>query len=142
MLGAKWPEIGLNEGVWTVPADRMKAGIEHRVPLCERAIAILAALHATRINDYVFPGEKKDRPLSPMAQTMLMRRMEVGHYTLHGFRSSFRDWAGDVTTFPREVAEAALAHRVGDETERAYRRSDALARRRKLMDAWAKYCMK
>jgi integrase len=141
VLGAKWPEIELNAGVWTVPPERMKAGVEHRVPLNERTVAILTALRATRVNDHVFPGEKKDRPLSSMALTMLMRRMQVGQYTPHGFRSSFRDWAGDATTFPREIAEAALAHRVGDETERAYRRSDALARRRKLMDAWAKFCL-
>ncbi len=93
------------------------------------------------MSEYIFPGEKKDAPLSGMAFAMLMRRMKVEQFTPHGFRSAFRDWAGDETTFPREIAEAALAHRVGDETERAYRRSDALDRRRKLMVAWEEFCL-
>ncbi|WP_310187193.1 phage integrase central domain-containing protein [Mesorhizobium sp. BE184] len=140
VMGAKWPEIDLDAAVWTVPAERMKAGKEHRVPLTPRSAEILKALKEARVSDYVFPGEKKDAPLSTMAFPMLMRRMKVDQYTAHGFRSAFRDWAGDETSFPRELAEAALAHRVGDETERAYRRSDALARRRKLMVAWSDYC--
>jgi integrase len=119
----------------------MKAGKEHRVPLSPGAVTIIKALKDAKVNDFVFPGEKKDRPLSPMAFAMLMRRMKVSQYTAHGFRSAFRDWAGDETSFPRELAEAALAHRVGDETERAYRRSDALDRRRKLMEAWTDYCL-
>jgi integrase len=89
----------------------------------------------------VFPGERKDKPLSVMAFTMLMRRMKTGEYTPHGFRSTFRDWCGDETTFPRELAEAALAHEVGNKVEAAYRRSDALAKRRKLMVAWERYCL-
>ena len=97
-------------------------------------------LHEARISDFVFPGEKKDRPLSNMAMEMLLRRMKVTGATVHGFRSSFRDWCGDRTDFSRDLAEAALAHKVGDETERAYRRSDALEKRRKLMQAWADYC--
>jgi integrase len=141
VLGAKWPEFDLEEAVWTVPAERMKAGKEHRVPLSPRAVAIVKDLREAKVNDYVFPGEKKDRPLSGMAFAMLMRRMKVGQYTAHGFRSAFRDWAGDETSYPRELAEAALAHRVGDATEQAYRRSDALGRRRKLMVAWADYCL-
>jgi integrase len=141
VLGAKWPEFDLEEAVWTVPAERMKAGKEHRVPLSPRAVAIVKDLRDAKVNDYVFPGEKKDRPLSGMAFAMLMRRMKVGQYTAHGFRSAFRDWAGDETSYPRELAEAALAHRVGDATEQAYRRSDALGRRRKLMVAWADYCL-
>jgi integrase len=141
VLGARWPEFDLEKAVWTVPAVRMKAGKEHRVPLSARTVAIITALRDTKVNDYVFPGEKKDRPLSPMAFAMLMRRMKVSQYTAHGFRSAFRDWVGDETSIPREVAEASLAHRVGDETERAYRRSDALDRRRKLMEAWADYCL-
>ena len=141
VLGAKWPEFDLEEAVWTVPAERMKAGKEHRVPLSPRAVAIVKDLREAKVNDYVFPGEKKDRPLSGMAFAMLMRRMKVSQYTAHGFRSAFRDWAGDETSYPRELAEAALAHRVGDATEQAYRRSDALGRRRKLMVAWADYCL-
>jgi integrase len=141
VLGAKWPEVDIDNAVWTVPAERMKAGKEHRVPLTPRAVAIVEALRETKVNDFIFPGEKKDAPLSSMAFAMLMRRMKVEQYTAHGFRSAFRDWAGDETSFPRELAEAALAHRVGDETERAYRRSDALDRRRKLMVAWADFCL-
>lgn len=142
VLGAKWSEIDLNEKVWTVPADRMKAGVLHRVPLTDAAVAILKRLYEARVSDYVFPGESKrpvDVPLSVMAMTMQMRRMEVGQFTPHGFRSAFRDWAGDQTSFPREVAEAALAHKVGDAVENAYRRSDALEKRRKLMSAWSNY---
>ncbi|TIM38373.1 site-specific integrase [Mesorhizobium sp.] len=142
VLGMKWPELDLDEKVWTVPADRMKAGKEHRVPLTDAALAILRPLLEARVSDYVFPGETKrgpTAPLSVMAMTMQMRRMEVGHFTPHGFRSAFRDWAGDQTSFPREVAEAALAHKVGDAVENAYRRSDALEKRRKLMSAWANY---
>ena len=141
VLGAKWPEVDLEAAVWTVPAERMKAGKEHRVPLTPRAVVIIEALQETKVNDFIFPGERKDAPLSSMAFAMLIRRMKVEQYTAHGFRSAFRDWAGDETSFPRELAEAALAHRVGDETERAYRRSDALDRRRKLMVAWMDFCL-
>ncbi|WP_115733826.1 tyrosine-type recombinase/integrase [Aminobacter aminovorans] len=142
VLEAEWTEFDLDTGVWTVPARRMKAGKEHRVPLSDRALSIVRALYETRINNYVFPGHRKDRPLSVMAFTMLLRRMKVGQYTAHGFRSSFRDWTGDCTTFAREVAEAALAHEVGNKVELAYRRSDALEKRRKLMTAWANFCVK
>jgi integrase len=140
VLGARWPEFDLEAAVWTIPAERMKAGREHRVPLPKQAVTMLQSLHEVRGSDdaYVFPGERKGRPLSGMAMAMLLRRLKVD-VTAHGFRSSFRDWAGDATSFPREIAEAALAHAVGDATEAAYRRSDALARRRKLMEAWASY---
>jgi integrase len=139
-LNAEWSEIDFAAKVWTVPASRMKAGREHRVPLTDAALAIITKLHEGREGrQLIFPGQKKDRPLSIMAMTMLMRRMKKEEFTVHGFRSAFRDWAGDKTTFPREVAEAALAHTVGDETERAYRRSDAIAKRRKLMEAWERY---
>lgn len=140
VLGATWGEMDLERGIWTVPATRMKAGKEHRVPLSERALAIVQALHETRTSDFVFPGQRMNRPLSNMALEMLMRRMKAGVFTVHGFRSAFRDWAGDETHFPRDVAEQALAHRVGDATERAYRRADALDKRRGLMGAWADYC--
>jgi integrase len=139
-LGARWPEIDLAEKLWTVPAARMKGSREHRVPLSDRARAVLAKARKLQTDDYVFPGRKRGRPLSGMSMEMLLRRMKVESATVHGFRSSFRDWTGDNTSFPREVAEAALAHAIGDETEAAYRRSDALAKRRKLMDAWAAYC--
>jgi integrase len=143
VLGARWEEVDLKKGVWTVPAARMKAAREHRVPLTESAKSILVELAEARTDrqrtDYVFPGQKRGAPLSGMAMAMILRRMKVTGVTVHGFRSSFRDWAGECTTFPREVAEAALAHTIGDETERAYRRGDALEKRRKLMDAWAAY---
>jgi len=136
VLGAAWGEIDLEKRLWTVPANRMKAGDEHRVPLSPRALAIVAALHEIRISDYVFPGQREGRPLSSTAFEMLLRRMKADAFTTHGFRSAFRDGAGDATNFPREVAEAALAHRVGNATELAYRRADALDKRRRLMEAW------
>ena len=140
VLDATWSEFELGAALWTIPAKRMKAGKEHRVPLSARALAIVEALHETRTSEYVFPGQAKGKSLSNMAFAMLMKRMEADAYTAHGFRSAFRDWAGDCTSFPRDVAEQALAHRVGDATERAYRRADALQKRRKLMTAWADYC--
>jgi integrase len=132
VLGARCDEIDLAERVWTVPAARMKGGREHRVPLSDPALAIVAA---TRTGDLVF--ERRGRPLSSMA--MLLRRMKIKGVTVHGFRSAFRDWAGNETAFPREIAEAALAHVTGDATERAYRRGDALEKRRALMEAWARH---
>jgi integrase len=137
VLGARWPEIDRKLKVWTVTADRMKSGREHRVPLTERALQILDRLEAIRTDEFVFPGHRRGKPLSEMAMGMMLRRMKVENATVHGFRSSFRDWVGECTSFPREVAEAALAHMVGDDTERAYRRGDALEKRRKLMEAWA-----
>ncbi|MBZ0216246.1 MAG: integrase arm-type DNA-binding domain-containing protein [Fimbriimonadaceae bacterium] len=140
VLGATWSEF--DAGIWTIPASRMKAGKEHRVPLSPRAQGIIDSLFEVRIGEHVFFGQKPGKPLSGMAFAMLMRRMGVAAYTPHGFRSTFRDWAGDATSFPREIAEQALAHTVGDATERAYRRSDALEKRRALMAAWADYCLK
>jgi integrase len=139
-IGARWSEISFVNKVWTIPATRMKAGAEHRVPLCVRAIALLSEMEKARISDFVFPGWKHGRSLSNMAMSKVLERMERVGVTVHGFRSSFRDWAGNATNFPRELAETALAHVVGDETEQAYRRSDAIEKRRKLMDAWANYC--
>jgi integrase len=139
-LGARWTEIDMKAKVWIVPRERMKAGIEHRVPLSDRALDILKTMKAASRGEFVFPSHRSDRPLSGMACVMLLRRMKIESATVHGFRSAFRDWCGEATTFPREIAEAALAHAVGDKTERAYRRSDALERRRELMDAWARYC--
>lgn len=139
VYGAKWSELDLEAGIWTVPAERMKAGKEHRVPLSRQALALVKKLHELRMSDYVLPGHRPKCPLSSSAMEMLLRRMKVEAFTVHGFRSAFRDWAGDETTFPREIAEAALAHRVGDATELAYRRADALSKRKKLMQAWADY---
>jgi integrase len=138
-LGATWAEIDLERAIWTVPGRRMKGGKEHRVPLSPRVIELLEALRALRIGDLVFPGQRDGRPLSNMAMNMFLRRLKAD-VTVHGFRSAFRDWCGEETDFPREVAEQALAHIVGNEVERAYRRGDALSKRRELMEEWTKYC--
>jgi integrase len=138
-LQAQWPEIDLDAKIWTIPAERMKAGRVHRVPLSARAVAILKEMRAGGSENYVFPGQRQGRPLSNMAMEMFLRRAQ-SEFTTHGFRSSFRDWAGNETSFPRELAEHALAHVIGDKAEQAYRRSDALTRQRELMDAWARYC--
>jgi len=138
-LGARWDEMDLKAELWVVPASRMKAGKVHRVPLSECAVAVLEELQQARISDFVFPGFKRGCPLSNMAMEAVLRRAGIDA-TTHGFRSSFRDWAGDHTSFPRDVVEAALAHAVENKTEAAYRRSDALEKRRKLMAAWDGYC--
>ena len=137
--GAQWDEFDLDAKVWTVPAERMKAGRVHRIPLSDRALEILAPLKAARVSDYVFPGMRSGKPLSVMAMEMVLRRMNLD-VTVHGFRSTFRDWCGEETSFPREVAEAALAHVIGNKVEQAYRRGDALEKRRALMAAWASFC--
>lgn len=139
VLNARWPEIDFDAATWTIPAERMKAGKEHVVPLSAHALAILKALHEKRLSDFVFPGQAPRKPISNMAMTMVMRRLKASAYTVHGFRSSFRDWCGDATNFPRDVAEAALAH-VVQGVEAAYRRGSALAKRRKVMEAWATHC--
>jgi integrase len=128
---AIWKEFDLDAGIWTIPGARMKSVRVHRVPLAPRALEILNTMSKIQVSDYVFPGQKTGRPLSLMAFEMQMRRLEADAYTVHGFRSAFRDWAGDKTDFPRETAEAALAHTVGDATERAYRRGDALDKRKR-----------
>ena len=130
----------LTKDFQTLPPDRMKAGREHPVPLSERAAAILRKLAETRTGDFVFPGQRKERPLSKKAMELVLKRIKIENATVHGFRSSFRDWCGNETHFPREVVETALAHAIGSEVERAYRRSDALEKRRELMQAWANYC--
>jgi integrase len=148
-VGATWNEINRTEKVWTIAGDRMKAGNEHRVPLCERALAILGELAPeveaattaeSSTKQFVFAGAKMGRPLSNMAMDMLLRRMGFD-VTVHGFRSSFRDWAAERTNFPREVVEMALAHVVGSKVEAAYRRGDLFEKRRKLMNDWASYCL-
>ena len=138
-LGARWDEIDLEAKIWTLPALRMKAGREHRVPLTDRAVAILKELEKAKTGELVFPGRKVDRQLSGMAMEMLLRRMDANAYTVHGFRSSFKTWATEATSFPNELSEQALAHVTGNQVERAYRRTDVLERRRKLMDAWSRF---
>ena len=140
VIGARWGEIDLEEKIWIVPAARMKAGREHRVPLSTAAVSILRKLKEVRESDFVFPGGKKGKPLSNMAMLAVLKRMGWGDLTAHGFRSSFRDWAAERTNSPREVAEMALAHTVGDKVEAAYRRGDLFEKRRQLMEAWARFC--
>jgi integrase len=137
---ARWGEIDLAKATWVIPAGRMKAGKEHRVPLSDRAVALLAVLQETRTSDFIFPGNGLNRPLSGMAMAMLLRRIKVDSITVHGFRSTFRDWASETTAFPHEVCEQALAHSIGNKTEAAYRRGDLFEKRRKLMETWAIYC--
>jgi integrase len=139
VLGARWNEIDTAKKIWIVPAERMKSGKEHRVPLSSPAIAILEVMKAQRENDYVFPGSHRDM-LSNTSMLMLLRRMGRGDLTTHGFRSSFRDWAAEMTSFPSEVVEMALAHAVGGKVEAAYRRGDLFDKRRSLMQQWGSFC--
>jgi len=140
VIGATWPEVDLNEGVWTVPAERMKMGKEHRVPLSARAIALAKAQEDVKRGDYVFPGARDKKPLSNMAMLQLLERMKRDDITVHGFRSTFRDWAGETTNYPREVCEAALAHGIKDKAEAAYARGDLFVKRTALMQDWETYC--
>lgn len=147
VLNATWGEVDLELAVWTIPGARMKAGREHRVPLSEHACEILRNQLAIRQGtqraaqlDYVFPGRKASQPLSNMALLQLLKRMGRPDLTVHGFRSTFRDWAGECTNHPREIAEAALAHTVKDKTEAAYARGDLFEKRRVLMSDWATFC--
>jgi integrase len=160
-LGATWAEIDMGAAVWTVPAARMKAKKEHRVPLSEAALAVLRAMAELRTmardrrrgcathdrlheadhpSAYVFPGARPRKPLSIMAMAMVLRRMDRGDLTVHGFRSTFRDWAAEATSYAREVAEAALAHALSDKVEAAYRRGDLFEKRKRLMAEWAAFC--
>jgi integrase len=136
-LGAKWAEIDLANALWTIPKERMKTGREHRVPLSPSAMRIVKAMAAIKRSNYVFPSPTGDRQLSHVVLQKVMARLGA-ESTVHGFRSSLRDWAGDETPFPREVCEGVLAHVVGG-VEGAYRRSDALEKRRSLLAAWANY---
>lgn len=138
VLGMRWEELDFDAMLWTCPAARMKTGETHRVPLTTEMVAILKLLKALR-SEYVFEGQKRHRPLSNMSMLMLLRRMNIEGVTVHGFRSTFRDWAAEVANAPREVAEISLAHRVGSIVERAYARSDLLAQRRALMERWSSY---
>ena len=144
-LGARWSEIDMGAAVWMVPGERMKAGREHRVPLSDAALAVLATMAPLRPEEgdgYVFPGAAEGKPLSSMAMLMLLRRMKRSDLTAHGFRSTFRDWTEEATSTPHAVAEAALAHTIGDKVEAAYRRGDLFAKRAHLMAEWASYCAK
>ena len=141
VIGARWEEIDVARRLWAVPAERMKAGREHRVPLSDRAVEIIAEMKKHRLDgqEFVFPGPKGG-PLSNMALLMTLRRMGYAALTTHGFRSTFRDWAAERSEFPSEVAEMALAHVVGDKVEAAYRRGDLFEKRRQIMEAWSRFC--
>ena len=143
-IGATWAEVDLVGKLWTVPAPRMKAGKEHRVPLTEAALAVLTRVATLRQDktpqEFVFPGSRPKEPLSNMAMAMLMRRMKLEHLTVHGFRSTFRDWAAETTDYPSDVVEMALAHQIGDKVQAAYRRGDLFDKRSNLMQEWAVFC--
>ncbi len=140
ILNAKWQEFDLKKAIWTIPAIRMKAGHDHRIPLTCRALEILKSIGKLSHNKHVFAGNAKGKPLSNMAMSMLLKRMNRNDITVHGFRSTFRDWASEQTSFPHETCEHALAHRISDKAEAAYRRGDQFEKRRKLMEAWAAFC--
>jgi len=139
-LNAKWTEIDLDAGLWTIPKERMKSFREHRVPLSTSSIRILRDLPHVDKDEFVFPGAKEGTSLSNMACLQLLKRMERGDLTVHGFRSTFRDWVSENTAYPRDVAEMALAHTIEDKSEAAYRRGDLLEKRRALMQDWANHC--
>jgi len=145
VLNATWDEIDFDKSVWTIPVERMKSKRKHQIPLSEAALDVLKSLPRMADNPYVFPGEQDYKPLSNMALLQLMRKAgygvkgKRGSYVPHGFRSSFRDWSGEVSSFPRDVCEMALAHSIQDKTEAAYRRGSLFTKRRKMMDEWSDY---
>jgi integrase len=141
VLGARWQEIDTTERMWIVPGDRMKVGKEHRVPLSDAALAVLEEMRALALNgDFIFPNIGRGRPLSNMAMLKQLERMNRPDLTVHGFRSTFRDWAAERTNFQNEAIEMALAHAIGNKVEAAYRRGELLDKRRRLMNAWAEFC--
>jgi len=139
VINATWEEIDIDNGLWTVPAERMKSSKEHRVPLSSAAQNVLVEMRKYARNEFVFPGMRNNRPLSNMAFLQLLKRMGRRGLTVHGFRSTFRDWAAERTNFPSEAAEMALAHAVSNKVEAAYRRGDMFEKRRKMMEDWAAF---
>ncbi|SMQ65954.1 Integrase [Devosia lucknowensis] len=139
VFGARWDEFDFDKKVWIIPPERMKARQQHTVPLSDAAVAILKIRLEKKSCDFVFPGQDLKTPISNMTMGKSLKKVAAG-VTVHGMRSAFRDWAGDMTNHPREIAEAALAHKVGNAVEQAYRRSDALEKRRALMVDWANFC--
>jgi integrase len=139
-VNAKWEEIDLKRRLWVVPADRMKGGREHRIPLSDAAVKLLKGQAEKKQSDFVFPGWRSNKPLTGAACLKLLHDMNRPALTVHGFRSTFRDWCAEQTNYPREIAEAVLAHVVSNKAEAAYQRGDLLERRRLLMQAWADYC--
>ncbi len=144
ILNARWREFDLTQKIWTIPADRMKMGVEHRIPLTDRCIAILEIQRRNSTpaaDSFVFPGQRAGRPYCNLVMFFLMRRMKMNRYTVHGMRSAFRDYCGDMTDHSETIIEMALAHQVGDGTVRAYRRRDAFQKRSLLMNDWARYVL-
>ena len=139
-IGATWDEIDFEAKIWTIPAERIKGGKEHRVPLSSEALKIAKEMYKLKDGDYVFQGGKRGKPLSTNALLALLKRMDHQGLTAHGFRSTFRDWAAEQTNYPCEVAEMALAHTIEDKVEAAYRRGDLFEKRKRLMAEWAQYC--
>ncbi|MSQ87465.1 MAG: site-specific integrase [Alphaproteobacteria bacterium] len=139
VLGARWDEIDEDKALWVIPANRIKAGKEHRIPLSAPALAIIKQLAKSKESEFVFRG-KKGKTLTINVMMDVLKRMERNDITVHGFRSTFRDWAAESTNYPRDVAEMALAHTIGDKVEAAYRRGDLMEKRRRMMDDWAKFC--
>lgn len=137
VIEARWDEFDLGAGVWRIPAERMKAGKEHRIPLSPAAKVLLEHMQSIKQNEFVFPGQRKDKPLSNMALLQMLKRMGRSDLTAHGFRSTFRDWVGETTHYPREVAEAALAHLLKDKAEAAYARGDLFEKRAAMMADWS-----
>lgn len=135
---ATWEEVNLKDNVWIIPAERMKAGKEHRIPLSDAALAVLDQMDQS--TNLIFPGMTEGKALSDMSLSAALRRMGRDDITVHGFRSTFRDWAAECTAYPREVAEMALAHTIGDKVEAAYRRGDLFAKRTRMMQEWANFC--
>lgn len=140
VLLAQWSEVDFDHRLWTIPASRMKARKEHRVPLSEPALAVLSAMRHQAEGSYIFSSGRGPRPLSNMAMLSVLRRMDRADLTVHGFRSTFRDWAAEATSYPHEMAEMALAHTIGNKVEAAYRRGDLYQKRRRMMEDWASYC--
>lgn len=140
VMGAKWGEVDFDKGIWTISGERMKANTEHRIPLSSAALAVLETMRAAAQSDFIFPGKRANQPLGNASFRQLLKHLGRSDVTAHGFRSTFRDWTAERTAFPRDVAEMALAHTIGDKVEGAYRRGDLFDKRAKLMSAWADYC--
>ena len=139
-LGARWEEFDLNNQVWTIPKERMKAGVEHRIPLCDQAINIITKMADHKMSDYVFPKCSNGKPLSNAGMSSVLKRLERTDITVHGFRSTFRDYVAEKTNTPGRIAEAALAHKLKDASEAAYQRGDLIEKREILMQLWGNYC--
>ena len=139
-LGARWEEFDLNNRVWTIPKERMKAGVEHRVPLSDQAMKVATKMADQKMSDYVFPNRASGKPMSNAGMSSVLKRLERTDITVHGFRSTFRDYVAEKTNTPGRIAEAALAHKLKDASEAAYQRGDLIEKREILMQLWGNYC--